>query len=208
MGPPPPEPAPRSQSEVNTGRPWGWTGAGSCRGRVGVTGRRRAGERARGDGRADKVSESARPRRRSAHGGKLKPLLEAEKLRRGGPPFPLATPRGRPRFGRRRLAVGTPSHFLLVAYPPPAASAGAARTRPGVLGEWVEARGSATGSLHVHPLPPGKRVLLGFRALPDPRARLTWETLLLSVASKPACETKLYCAVTSRSARLGKCRRF
>lgn len=92
MGPPPSEPAPRSQSEVNTGRPWGWTGAGSCRGRVGVTGRRRAGERARGDGRADKVSESARPRRRSAHGGKLKPLLEAGKAAAGRAPPSLSPP--------------------------------------------------------------------------------------------------------------------
>lgn len=58
MGPPPPEQAPRPRPEVNTGRPQGWMGSRSCRGEVGVTGRRRAEQRARGDGREDKVSES------------------------------------------------------------------------------------------------------------------------------------------------------
>lgn len=53
-----------------------------------------------------------------------------------------------------------------------------------------------------------KRVVLGFRELPDPCARSTWETLLLSLASKPACETELYYAVTSPSARMGKSRRL
>ena len=80
---------------------------------------------------------------------------------------------------------------------------------PGLLGEWVEAR-VLRGRVATRPPPSlaGDCVLLGFRALPDPGSLLTWETLLFSIASKPVCETKLYCAVTSRSARLGKSRSF
>ena len=45
-----------------------------------------------------------------------------------------------------------------------------------------------------------KRVWLGFRALSDPQVRFTWKTLLLSIVSKPARETKLYYVVTSQCA--------
>lgn len=88
-----------------------------------------------------------------------------------------------------------------MAYAPPAALAGEARPRPSA-GSYGGTRGST-------PEPPQtlsslrwKRVLLSFRALPT----AGWAFLgrLWSRASKPASETKLYYAVTSRVREWGR----
>lgn len=177
----------------------------SCRGELEVTGQRRAEERARGAGRADKVLESCAAQAASCAWRKVGAAFPGGgKLRRGGSPSRPAIPRGRPRSGRsRRLTVGTLSHFLLVAYPSPVASAGESCPRPSA-GSGVGVLRKEPPRLSPHTYTPSlqwKRVQLGFRELPDPCVRFTWETWLLSIASMPACETKLYYAVTSHKVR-------
>lgn len=144
----------------------------SCRGELEVTGQRRAEERARGAGRADKVLESCAAQAASCAWRKVGAAFPGGgKLRRGGSPSRPAIPRGRPRSGRsRRLTVGTLSHFLLVAYPSPVASAGESCPRPsagsGVGG--FEEGGSTTESPHIHPLPAVETCPAGLPGAPRP----------------------------------------
>lgn len=101
--------------------------------------------------------------------------LKAGEAAAGRAPLPSRSPRGRPRSGRRRLSVDTPSHFLLVAYPAPAASAGGACPRLGEGSGWggrVEARGSTTESAHIHPLPAVETCLAGLPGAPRPPSSL------------------------------------
>lgn len=204
MGPPPPEQAPRPRPEVNTGRPR-VDGLAQLSGRGG--GYRPAQSGGAGPGRREGGQSFGILR---GPGGVLRLeeswscLSRWGKLRRGGSPSRLATPRGRPRSGRsRRLTVGTLSHFLLVAYPSPVASAGESCPRPSAgSGVGVLRKEAPRPSPHTYtPSLQWKRVQLGFRELPDPCVRFTWETWLLSIASMPACETKLYYAVTSHKVR-------
>lgn len=209
--PPPPEQAPRPRPEVNTGRPRGRMGSGSWRGEVGaVPGPRRAEERARGDRRADKVSElRARPRRRSALGGKLELPLEAGEAAAGRPPRSFSLPReGGPASAAAALQ-STPCPISSL-WPTrlPAASAGEACSLLGAgsgVCVWSGGRGLskrfrdrvATQA----PSPCGENVSCWSSGRsPAPQVRFTWKTLLLSVVSKPACETKLYYVVTSQCA--------
>lgn len=206
MGPPP-ERAPRPRPEVNTGRPPGWLGWRSCRGAVGAPGRRRAEPRARATGGRTKFWNLARPRRRSALGGKLEPPFRAGEAGADRVPLsPLATLRGRPRSGRRRLAVGTPSHFLLVAYPPAAASAGGSGPRPGAgsgVGVWrEEAPPPPRPRTHTPPSPAVETCPAGLPGAPRPLCpRSSGDLAFVTCVSEPACETKLYCAVTSHKVR-------
>lgn len=107
---------------------------------------------------------------------------------------------------RCRRPVPFPPCGLPASLPPPRPAQRVAAERGigvGACGREAPRRGPHTEgpSLRWERVPPG------FRELPDPGVRSTWETLLLSAASEPASETKLYCAVTS-SARMGKGRRF
>lgn len=155
MGPPPPEQAPRPRPEVNTGRPRGWMGSRSCRGEVGVTGRRRAEQRARGDGREDKVSESRAAQAASCAwrkvgtasrgggscGGEGPPSLS---LPGEGGPAPAAT-----------ASLSAPCPISSYGLP---ASRRLSRPRLSppeceVGGGGVVEGGSTTDSPHIHPLP-------------------------------------------------------
>ena len=165
------------------------------------------GERgARGDGRADKVSESRAAQAAFCARRKVGAASRGGGGRGGEAPSSSRHPReGGP------VSAATAS----LSVPRPISSLWPTRrlrrrllSPPGVLGEWVEAR-VLRGRVATRPTLSLRGTVSCWASGRSPApALLTWETLLLSIASKPVCETKLYCAVTSRSARLGKSRRF
>lgn len=188
MGPPP-EPALRPRPEVNTGRPRGWMGSRSCRDEVGVTGRRRAGGQSfgtsRGPGDVLRLQES------------WSCLSRRGKRRRAGVRFPA----------REAPLRAPPRRLLPVPFPP----CGLASASPGpACGRRARgAKGAPPPSPPARTAPPRRgnvsRRASGSSPTPGPLSR---GACALSIAPEPASETKLYCAVTSPSARMGTSRRF
>lgn len=117
-----------------------------------------------------KFRNPARPRRRSALGGKLEPPLEAGEAEAGRPRVPLATPARaapcRPPPPRCRYPVPFPPCGL------PAASAGGSRPRPGSWGSGLSLGFSAAGSPHVQPRPCGALCPAGLPGAPRLRLSL------------------------------------
>lgn len=171
----------------------------SCRGEVEVTGQRRAEERAWGDGRADKVLESCAAQAASCAWRKVGAAFPGGGSFGGEDPPPVSLPReGGLASAAAAVSLSAPcpiSSLWPTRLPsPPRPSAGS--------GVGVLRKEAPRLSPHTYtPSLQWKRVQLGFRELPDPCVRFTWETWLLSIASMPACETKLYYAVTSHKVR-------